>query len=105
MKQLFRQKLLDWFKKNKRDFPWRNQTDWYKTYLSEMLLQQTQTSQALPYFYKFISRYPDIASLSAAKEDDILTLWAGLGYYARARNMHKAAKIITEKHQGRFPQE
>ncbi len=104
MKQLFRQKLIVWFKENKRDFPWREQANWYKTYLSEMLLQQTQAVQALPYFHKFISRYPDIASLAAAKEDDILTLWAGLGYYARARNMHKAARIILEKYNGNFPQ-
>lgn len=105
MKQLFRVKLLHWFRKNKRDFPWRDQGDWYKTYLSEMLLQQTQSAQALPYFHKFISRYPHIASLAAASEDDVLALWAGLGYYARARNMLKAAKILNEKYNGRFPRE
>ncbi len=105
MKQLFRKKLADWFRENKRDFPWRDQKDWYKTYLSEMLLQQTQTTQALPYFNKFISRYPTITSLAAAKEDDVLTLWTGLGYYARARNMLKAAKILMEKYDGHFPQD
>ncbi len=70
-----------------------------------MLLQQTQTAQALPYFNKFISRYPSIASLASAEEDDVLTLWAGLGYYARARNMLRAAKILMEKYDGRFPQD
>ena len=96
-------KLQEWFKKNQRKLPWRNQSNWYKTYLSEILLQQTQVEQGLPYYHKFINQYPDIWSLSQAEEDEILRLWSGLGYYARARNMLKTAKIIVTTYDGNFP--
>ncbi len=103
MKNLLQRNLLDWFEENKRELPWRGQADWYKTFLSEILLQQTQVEQALPYFNKISGRYPDIHSLALANEDDILTMWAGLGYYTRARNLLKAAKLISEKYNGNFP--
>jgi len=103
MKKTFQRTLLAWFKNNKRNLPWRNQNEWYKTFLSEILLQQTQVDQAIPYYTKFISKYPDINALAWANEDTILTLWAGLGYYARARNLLKSAKIISDKFNGDFP--
>jgi len=95
--------LLDWFKQNKRNLPWREKPHWYHTFLSEFLLQQTQVEQALPYYDKFLRAFPDISALAKAGEDDVLNLWAGLGYYARARNMLKAARQIQTEHQGRFP--
>lgn len=95
--------LLDWFQNYKRNLPWREQPHWYHTFLSEFLLQQTQVEQALPYYEKFLRSYPDIFSLAQAHEDDVLNLWAGLGYYARARNMLKAAKQIQTIHKGHFP--
>jgi len=97
--------LLAWFGKNKRKLPWRQKRSWYKTFLSEVILQQTTVAQGLPYFQKFLKTYPDICSLANADEQDILHLWAGLGYYSRARNMLKAAKIICEKHDCQFPQD
>ncbi len=97
--------LLDWFRKHQRLLPWRTERDWYKVFLSEFLLQQTQVSQALPYFEKFYSRFPTIHDLAAADEDTILTLWAGLGYYARARNMLKAAREIVQRFGGEFPRD
>ncbi|KAA3615023.1 MAG: A/G-specific adenine glycosylase [Calditrichaeota bacterium] len=97
--------LLYWFKENKRDLPWRTNPDWYKTFLSEIILQQTTVVQGWPYFQKFLKKYPNINSLALANEHDVLHLWAGLGYYARARNMLKAAKIISQKYNGKFPQD
>ena len=99
----FRRLLLDWFRKNKRELPWRQSNNWYSTFLSEFLLQQTQVEQALPYYKKFIENYPDIPTLAKASEHDVLNLWAGLGYYSRARNLLKSAKILTQKFGGKFP--
>ena len=95
--------LLDWYKKNSRDLPWRKKPHWYKTFLCEIILQQTTVAQGLPYFQKFLKQYPDIHSLAQTDEQSVLHLWAGLGYYSRARNMLKTAKIICEKHGGQFP--
>ena len=105
MNIFFRKKLITWFRKNKRPLPWRLNPSWYKTYLSEIILQQTTVDQGLPYFTKFLSAYPNIQSLAAADEQNILNLWAGLGYYSRARNMHKAAKKIILEYAGEFPQD
>ena len=99
----FRSKLITWFSQNKRDLPWRKNPTWYKTYLSEVILQQTTVEQGLPYFDKFIRNYPSITQLAKADEQEILNLWAGLGYYSRARNMLKAAKLITQNYNGIFP--
>ena len=95
--------LIDWYKKNKRELPWRNTSDPYKIWLSEIILQQTRVQQGLPYFERFIHHYPTIKDLASADEQDILLLWQGLGYYSRARNMHQTAKIIVEKYHGNFP--
>ncbi len=100
---LFRKYLLNWFKNSKRNLPWRDKPNWYKTFLSEIILQQTTVEQGLPYYYKFINNYPDIFALAQADEQKILLDWAGLGYYARARNLLKAAKIIVSEYDGNFP--
>lgn len=97
--------LLQWFDQNRRSLPWRNTGNWYHVFLSEFLLQQTQVAQALPYFTKLLRQYPDIEHLAAASEDELLKNWAGLGYYNRARNLHKAARIIVKDFNGQFPQE
>ena len=96
-------KLLDWYRQNKRDLPWRNINDPYKIWLSEIILQQTQVVQGLPYYQKFINAYPDVNSLAAASEQEVLNLWQGLGYYSRARNLHYTAKDIVNNSQGVFP--
>ena len=101
----FQNQLLNWFRKSKRDLPWRKETYWYPIFLSEILLQQTQVEQALPYYVKFINRFPDIYLLSKASEQEVLSLWAGLGYYSRARNMLKAAQIIVRDYNAQFPQD
>ncbi len=101
----FRIKLLTWFREAKRPLPWRSAGSWYATFLSEFLLQQTQVEQALPYYERFITTYPSIGDLAAAGEEDVLSLWSGLGYYSRGRNMLKAARQIIERYSGRFPED
>lgn len=101
----FQKNLLTWFRKNKREFPWRDETHWYPIFLSEILLQQTQVEQALPYYIKFVDRFPDIHSFCQASEQEVLSLWAGLGYYSRARNMLKAARIIVTDYNAQFPKD
>ena len=103
------QKLLAWYDANARDLPWRappgaNRTNPYHVWLSEIMLQQTTVAAVKPYFAKFTSRWPDIAALAEAQEADILAAWAGLGYYARARNLVKCARVIAADHHGNFPQ-
>ena len=99
----FRKKLKDWFLTNKRDLPWRQNTHWYTTLLSELILQQTTVQQGLPYYHKFVKKYPDIFALANAGEQEVLHLWAGLGYYARGRNLLKTAKALVAQHNGDFP--
>ncbi len=96
-------KLLEWYQQNKRDLPWRQTKDPYKVWLSEIILQQTQVKQGLPYYQKFVSHYPTIFDLAAAEEQEVLNLWQGLGYYSRARNLHYTAKDIVTNYQGAFP--
>lgn len=103
MSNWFGQKLLKWYQANKRDLPWRNETDAYKIWLSEIILQQTQVVQGLAYYYRFIQKFPTIELLANAKEDEVLKLWQGLGYYSRARNLHAAAKWVCEVHGAKFP--
>jgi A/G-specific adenine glycosylase len=100
---VFRRALLDWFADNARDLPWRRTLDPYHVWLSEIMLQQTQMDRAVGYFERFLERFPDIASLDAAGEDEVLKLWEGLGYYSRARNLRKAARLVMERHGGAFP--
>jgi len=98
-----KKKLSDWFLQNKRDLPWRHTKNPYLIWLSEVILQQTQVVQGLPYYLNFASKYPKIQDLAKAPEDEVLKLWQGLGYYSRARNLHAAAKFITTNYDGIFP--
>jgi A/G-specific adenine glycosylase len=101
-------KLLAWYDRHRRELPWRakrgERADPYRVWLSEIMLQQTTVQAVGPYFKKFLARWPDVRRLAAAPLDDVLAAWAGLGYYARARNLHRAAKFVTEEFGGRFPQ-
>lgn len=101
----FSEELLDWFRKNGRTLPWRGKKNAYYTWLSEIMLQQTRVEAVKGYFYRFIERLPDIASLSLSEEEEVLKLWEGLGYYSRARNLHKGAKLIMERFHGEMPAE
>jgi A/G-specific adenine glycosylase len=100
----FSDKIINWYEANKRNLPWRVTSDPYKIWLSEIILQQTRVGQGISYYQKFEQTYPDVKSLASANEQDILKLWQGLGYYSRARNLHKAAKIIAMEYDGKFPQ-
>jgi A/G-specific adenine glycosylase len=96
--------VLRMYAENKRDLPWRNTHNPYKIWLSEIILQQTQVKQALPYYYKITKAFPTLEDLAKAEENDLLLLWQGLGYYSRARNMHAAARYIQNELQGKFPE-
>ncbi|MCH8905039.1 MAG: A/G-specific adenine glycosylase, partial [Bacteroidetes bacterium] len=89
---IFGEKAIKWYGLNKRDLPWRKTLDPYVIWLSEIILQQTRISQGLPYFNKFIDKYPDVRQLASADEQTVLKLWEGLGYYSRARNMMETAR-------------
>ena len=95
--------LLDWYEQNRRDLPWRNTQDPYLIWVSEIILQQTRVAQGLDYFVRFTNRFPDVAALASASEEEVLKYWQGLGYYSRARNMHAAARMVMEQHGGIFP--
>jgi A/G-specific adenine glycosylase len=99
----FRRKLLAWFRVNRIAHPWRLNRDPYRIWLAEVMLQQTRIAAVIPYYEKFLARFPDIAALANTPEDDVLRHWAGLGYYSRARNLQKAAREILAKHAGKFP--
>jgi len=99
----FNNELVHWYQENKRDLPWRNTTDAYVIWLSEIILQQTRVEQGMPYFNRFLEQYPDVSSFAAASEDEILKLWQGLGYYSRGRNMLKTARLVQEAYNGQFP--
>jgi A/G-specific adenine glycosylase len=99
----FSDKVVEWYKVNKRDLPWRDTTDPYKVWLSEIILQQTRVNQGMPYYFRFIERFPTVRALASASEQEVLRLWQGLGYYTRARNLHKCAKVITAEYNGEFP--
>ena len=95
--------LAGWFRQHGRDLPWRQTTDPYAVLVSEFMLQQTQVITVIPYYERWLTRFPDFRSLAAAEENDVLHLWQGLGYYARARNLHRAAKHVVERHDGTLP--
>lgn len=99
----FRKTLLDWAEKNKRPLPWKESSNPYHIWLSEIILQQTRVEQGLPYYLKFIKKYPTVTDLANAPEDELFKLWEGLGYYSRARNLHTSAKMIATEYQGVFP--
>ena len=101
----FRRRLLKWFRRNRRDLPWRRTKDSYRVWISEVMLQQTRVAAVIPYYRKFLTRFPTVRALARADEVDVLKYWAGLGYYSRARLLHRAAKEIVARHAGRFPRE
>lgn len=100
----FSQRLLDWFDVHgRKNLPWQQPASPYYVWLSEIMLQQTQVATVIPYFLRFTERFPNIPSLAAASIDDVLQYWAGLGYYARGRNLHKAAQLMVAEHKGTLP--
>jgi A/G-specific adenine glycosylase len=102
---LMRDALLSWYGQHARDLPWRHEQDPYRIWLSEIMLQQTRVDTVIPYYKRFIQNYPTSAALSAAKEEEVLKLWEGLGYYARARNFHEAIQEIQSRYGGGVPSE
>ncbi|TES93094.1 MAG: A/G-specific adenine glycosylase, partial [Anaerolineales bacterium] len=96
-------KLLDWYDINKRDLPWRDDPIPYAVWVAEVMAQQTRLETVTPYFERWMARFPTIADLALASQQDALTLWEGLGYYSRARNLHKAAQVVIEEHGGELP--
>jgi A/G-specific adenine glycosylase len=100
-----RKSLLTWWDRGRRDLPWRRTKDPYAVWVSEIMLQQTRIDTVIPYYHRFLSRLPTVESLARARLDSVLKLWEGLGYYSRARNLHKAARVIVQQYGGRFPQD
>lgn len=101
----FSQLLLDWHHQHgRKNLPWQQPKDAYRIWISEIMLQQTQVQTVISFFERFVLHFPNIKSLSEVSEDDVLALWSGLGYYSRARNIYKTAKIVMEEHQGQFPE-
>jgi A/G-specific adenine glycosylase len=100
-----RRKLLAWFHRAKRDLPWRRTHDPYSIWISEIMLQQTRVAAVIPYYDRFLKRFPNVGALANARVESVLQHWAGLGYYSRARNLHRAAKEIVSRHEGHFPRE
>ena len=96
-------RVLDWYISTRRSLPWREGNDPYAVWVSEMMLQQTQVGTVIPYFTRWMIRFPSITKLAAARTSDVLKAWEGLGYYARARNLHRAAQVVMERHAGRLP--
>ena len=95
--------LLAFYDRERRDLPWRRQPSPYRTLVSELMLQQTVVGTVIPYFERFMARFPDFAALAAASEDEVLALWSGLGYYARGRNLHRVAQVVVREHGGQLP--
>ncbi|MEJ7643093.1 MAG: A/G-specific adenine glycosylase [Chryseolinea sp.] len=102
-KRYFSDKLVEWYQSNKRDLPWRQTQDPYKIWLSEVILQQTRVAQGMPYYLRFLEKFPDVGALAAASEQEVLRLWQGLGYYTRARNLHKCAQEVVNNFKSQFP--
>lgn len=102
LKQLV-QPLLDWYAVNRRHLPWREEISAYRTWVSEIMLQQTRVTAVIPYFERFLAAFPTVEALAGAEESQLLKLWEGLGYYSRARNLQKAAKIVVDTYGGQFP--
>jgi A/G-specific adenine glycosylase len=100
-----RRRLLAWYDANRRDLPWRGTRDPYAIWVAEVMLVQTQVDTVIPYYVRFLRRFPDVSALGGADLDDVLKAWEGLGYYARARNLHRAARTIVERHGGQLPED
>ena len=102
----FSARIVAWQRQHGRhDLPWQGTRDPYRIWLSEIMLQQTQVTTVIPFYRRFLDRFPDIATLACAPQDDVLAHWSGLGYYTRARNLHRAAEIVVERHGGNFPRD
>lgn len=101
--QSLRQSLLDWYRQQGRVLPWRQTRDPYAIWVSEIMLQQTQVKTVLPYYQRWLKQFPEVFALAEADQQQVLKAWQGLGYYSRARNLHRAAQQIVQEHQGRFP--
>jgi A/G-specific adenine glycosylase len=101
----FRRQLLAWFRQFQRDLPWRRTKDPYRIWVSEIMLQQTRVAAVIPYYERFLARFPDVRALAEAPPEEVLRLWSGLGYYSRARNLQKAAQQVVALHSGQFPQD
>lgn len=100
----FAQRVIDWQRRHGRhDLPWQRTRDPYRLWVSEIMLQQTQVTAVIPYFTRFMASFPTVGALAATHEDDVLAHWSGLGYYARARNLHRAAQVLVDQHGGQFP--
>jgi A/G-specific adenine glycosylase len=100
----FAARIVDWQRRHGRhDLPWQRTRDPYPIWVSEIMLQQTQVAAVIPYFVRFVARFPDVHALAAAPPADVMAAWAGLGYYSRARNLHRCAQAVVERHGGRFP--
>ena len=100
----FHQKIIDWYSHHgRKNFPWQKNKTLYSVWLSEIMLQQTQVNTVIPYYEKFLKKFPTIDKLANAHTDEVMSLWSGLGYYARAQNLHKTAQIIHEKFANIFP--
>lgn len=102
--RVLRQALLDWYDANHRDLPWRREPEPYRTWVSEIMLQQTRVVAVLEHYARWMERFPTVQALAAAREQSVLALWSGLGYYHRARRLHRVAKIIARERKGEFPQ-
>lgn len=102
-KRNFSLKIADWYEQNRRNLPWRTTQDPYRVWLSEIILQQTRVIQGLPYYLKFVEKFSNVFALASASEQEVLRLWQGLGYYTRARNLHKCAKMVVDTYGGKFP--
>ena len=104
MSSSFSFRLLAWHRRHGRhDLPWQGTRDAYRIWVAEIMLQQTQVAAVIPYYARFLQRFPDLASLAGAPQDEVLRLWSGLGYYSRARNLQRAAQMVVEHHGGAFP--
>src|SRR5512146_3243531 len=100
----FADKLIAWQRVHGRhDLPWQGTRDAYRIWVSEIMLQQTQVAAVIPYYERFLQRFPDVYALAASSSADVMAAWAGLGYYSRARSLHRCAQAVVERHEGRFP--
>jgi A/G-specific adenine glycosylase len=103
MASTLKRPLLAWYRRHRRDLPWRRDQDPYRVWVSEVMLQQTTVKVVTPYYESFLARFPTLTALADAREDDVVAAWSGLGYYHRARNLHRGARHVRDQHDGRFP--
>src|SRR5271154_3106383 len=103
-REAFHRDLLRWYRRHHRQLPWRTTRDPYRIWVSEIMLQQTRVETVLPYYARWLRAFPTVTALARAKDDRVLKLWEGLGYYSRARNLHRAAQMVVRDHHGKLPQ-